>query len=228
MPRAKLPGMDEKTKDRVETSAAILAQTAFSALPIIGGPISTAFGHAISQAQQARTQRILDGIVVELERLASRVDDATKIEKVVRSDQFIVNLTVAVRAMQETADEARIEYLRHALVTGVKKEWRQKSEPLLHRAIRMTTMHIAVLEAIVELAGHNARTVRGGTIAVRDKLATMRMQRSEAHVSHLCDELAAEGLLIAGKPRTGAGAEGRSVRLTYQGLNFYNYLRDRA
>ena len=218
--------MDEKTKDKVETSATILAQAAFSALPIIGGPISTAFGYAISHAQQARTQRLLDGIVSDLERLAVEIEESVGIEKVVKSDQFIANLTVAVRAMQETADEARIDYLRRALVAGVKKKWRSKSEPLLHLAIRMTTIHVVVLEAIVELAGHNARSVQGGTISVRDKLATMHKKRSEAHVSHLCDELAAEGLLIAGKPRTGPAAEGRSVRLTYQGLDFYSYLRD--
>ncbi|MEW1962738.1 hypothetical protein AB0269_09785 [Microbacterium sp. NPDC077644] len=219
--------MDEKTKDKVETSAALLAQAAFSALPIVGGPISTAFGYAISHAQQARTQRLLDDIVADLERLALKLEDEPGVEKVVKSDQFIANITVAVRAMQETADQERIQYLRNALVAGVKKRWRSKSEPLLHRAIRMTAMHISVLEAIVELAGHNARTVQGGTVAVRDQLAIMHRKRSEAHVSHLCDELAAEGLLIAGKPRTGPAEEGRSVRLTYQGLDFYNYLRDR-
>lgn len=218
--------MDENTKDKVENATAVLMQTAFSALPIIGGPISTAFGHAISQAQQARTQRLLDDIEADLERLANQVDEVASVEKVVRSDQFIANLTVAVRAMQETADETRIEFLRRALVSGVKRKWRSKSEPLLHLAVRMTTMHVIVLGAIVELAGNNARSVKGGTVSVRDKLATMHKKRSEAHVSHLCDELAAEGLLIAGKPRIGPAEEGRSVRLTYQGLDFYRYLRD--
>jgi len=217
--------MKEKTKDKIETGAAVFAQTAFSAVPIIGGPISTVFGHVIYEAQQLRTQRLLDQIAVELRRLASEVEEAAVIDKVVNSDQFLANLTVAMRAMQETADEVRIDYIRRALIAGVTKKWRSKSEPLLHTAIRMTTMHIAVLEAIVELAGHNARSVQGGTISVRDKLSTMHKKRSEAHVSHLCDELAAEGLLIAGKPRMGPAEEGRSVRLTYQGLDFYRYLR---
>ncbi|WP_144445176.1 hypothetical protein [Clavibacter michiganensis] len=218
--------MDEKDKDKLETSAAIVAQTFLSIFPIFGGPVSTVFGHVIAHAQQVRTEKMLGDIVSDLQRLAGQVDEGAGVNKVLASDQFVANVTLTIRHMQETADATRIAYLRHALVAGVKKKWRSKSEPLLHRAIRMTTMHIVVLESIVELAGHNARSVQGGTVAVRDKLATMHKKRSEAHVSHLCDELAAEGLLIAGKPRTGPAAEGRSVRLTYQGLDFYNYLRD--
>lgn len=218
--------MDEETKDKIEFRAAIAVQTVISAVPFVGGPIATAFGHAISKAQQDRTQRLLDEILRDLERLAVHAEEPN-IEGVLKSDQFIANLTTTIRGMQETADQERIDYLRGALVAGVKKKWRSDSEPFLHSAIRLTKMHIAVLEAIVELADHRARTVRGGTVAVRDQLSTMRKRRSESHVAHLGDELAAEGYLIMGKPRTGPeGQDGRAVRLTYQGLNFFNFLND--
>lgn len=217
--------MKEETKDKVERAAAVGAQIVISAFPIVGGPVSTAWGHVIENAQLRRNERLLAAIREELDELIAN-DSSVDIELILQSDQFLANLTIAFRAMQETANEERIGHLRRALVSSIRSEWRSRSEVFLDALVRLTPIHIHVLSAIIALSENRPKSIEDGTSKVRNELSARGLNRSEANISHICDELAVEGFLVGGSREIVPTGLGRQVRLTHMGVAFYKFVND--
>lgn len=217
--------MKEETKDKVERAAAVGAQIVMSAFPIVGGPVSTAWGHVIENAQLRRNERLLAAIRRDLDVLIAS-DSALNLDEVLQSDQFLANLTIAFRAMQETANEERIGHLRRALVSSVKSDRRSRSEGFLDALVRLTPIHIQVLSTIISLSENRPKSIEDGTSKVRNELSARGWNRSEANISHICDELAVEGFLVGGSRELAQAGLGRKVRLTGDGVAFYKFVSD--
>ncbi|WP_336652114.1 MULTISPECIES: hypothetical protein [unclassified Leucobacter] len=218
--------MKESAADKVDFVTGVAAQAALSAIPVVGGPLSVILAGSIEAAGHKRNARILRELSEELARLRDHLP-SIDLDEFVQSEQFIANLTMVVRAIQETSNEELIASLKQALLSGVNPQNRDYAEVYTKSLVRMSNMQTEVLSAIYKDADRRPHWIEGGTLAVRNKLSARGIQRPLGFIEQICGQLASEGYLQLGEPEKsdeGNGDSALDIKCTVSGMKFYEFI----
>ena len=97
---------------------AFAGKAALSMVPIVGPLAADTLAHALESRQAQRQHEFNVAIAHALSTALEKLDEATTIEDVIRSDEFIAGVTRAQRAAAETASQQKRRRLAAAVVNG--------------------------------------------------------------------------------------------------------------
>ena len=101
-----------------EDTFAFVGKAALSMVPIVGPLAADALAHALESRQAQRQHEFNVAIAHALSTALEKLDDATNIEDVMRSDEFIAGVTRAQRVAAETANQQKRRRLAAAVANG--------------------------------------------------------------------------------------------------------------
>lgn len=101
-----------------EDALAFAGKAALAIVPIVGSLAADTLAHALESRQAQRQHEFNVAIAEALSTALEKRDDATPIEDVLGSDEFIAGVTRAQRAAAETASQQKRRRLAAAVVNG--------------------------------------------------------------------------------------------------------------
>lgn len=143
--------MKEETKRDATYIASQAAEGALSAIPF-GSAISKMFIIPLALAEARRNDRILLGIVDDLEGLRSAGKLSLTAEQLFESEEFVASFYTVFRASQETASEEKRRILRNALLNGIDQRWSGERATFVRLVGAYDVEHIVVLRNLAEMS----------------------------------------------------------------------------
>lgn len=143
--------MEEETKRDAAFIASQVVEGALNAIPF-GSAISKSFTIPLALAESKRNDRILRGIVDDLERLRLIGTLSLTAEQLFESEDFIASFYTVFRASQETESKEKRRMLRNALLNGIDERWAGERATFVRLVGAYNVEHIVVLRNLAEMS----------------------------------------------------------------------------
>lgn len=160
-------------KEEIKRDAAFVAtqdvEGALSVIPF-GSAISKSFTIPLALAESRRNDRILRGIVDDLDRLRLAGTLSRTVEQLFESEEFFASFYTAIRASQESESEEKRRLLRNALLSGIDKGWESERATFVRLIGAYNVEQIVVLRDLAELSEGRTEMIEQAQHAICSKL----------------------------------------------------------
>jgi hypothetical protein len=161
--------MKEETKRDAAFIATQVVEGALSAIPF-GSAISKSFTIPLALAESKRNDRILRGIVDDLEGLRLAGTLSLTAEQLFESEEFMASFYTVFRASQESESEEKRRMLRNALLNGIDARWVGERATFVRLIGAYNVEHIVVLRDFAELSEGRTEMIEHAQHAICAKL----------------------------------------------------------
>ena len=161
--------MKEETKRDAAFIASQLAEGALSAIPF-GSAISKTFTIPLALAEAKRNDRILRGIVDDLEGLRLVGTLSLTAEQLFESEDFMASFYTVFRASQETESDEKRRMLRNALINEIDRRWADEHATFVRLVGAYNVEHIVVLRNLAEMSEGRTEMIEHAQHTICSKL----------------------------------------------------------